>query len=67
MILPGTRRLMGAFSLLTALASVVLFVLSASTEKYFAWTIQPPVTAAFLGAAYAAGCVPGSSSGGLQG
>lgn len=57
MILPGTRRLMRAFSLLTALAFVVLFVLSASTEKYFAWTIQPPVTAAFLGAAYAAGCV----------
>ena len=24
--------------------------------RYFAWTIQPPLTAAFLGAAYLAGC-----------
>jgi hypothetical protein len=56
-ILLGTRRLLRAFSLLTALAFVVLFVLSASTEQHFAWTIQPPATAAFLGAAYAAGCV----------
>lgn len=57
MILPGTRWLLRVFSLLTALAFVVLFALWASTEQYFAWTIQPPVTAAFLGAAYAAGCV----------
>jgi len=56
-ILPGTRWLLRVFSLLTALAFVVLFALWASTEQYFAWTIQPPVTAAFLGAAYAAGCV----------
>jgi hypothetical protein len=56
-LLPGTRWLLCAFSLLTALAFVVLFVLSASTEQHFAWTIQPPVTAAFLGAAYAVGCV----------
>jgi hypothetical protein len=57
MLLPGTRWLLCAFSLLTALAFVVLFVLSGSTERHFAWTIQPPVTAAFLGAAYAVGCV----------
>jgi hypothetical protein len=56
-ILLGTRRLLRAFTLLTALAFVVLFVFSALTEQYFAWTIQPPATAAFLGAAYAAGCV----------
>jgi hypothetical protein len=56
-ILSGTRRLLHAFSLLTALAFVVLFVLSASTEQFFAWTVRPPVTAAFLGAAYAVGCV----------
>ena len=57
MLLPGTRWLLSAFSPLTALAFVALFVLSGSTEQHFAWTIQPPVTAAFLGAAYAVGCV----------
>lgn len=28
------------------------FVLSESTDRWFAWTIQPPLTAAFLGANY---------------
>ena len=57
MILHGTRWLLRAFATLTALAFVVLFVLASSTEHHFAWTIQPPATASFLGAAYAAGCV----------
>jgi hypothetical protein len=56
MILPGTRLLLVIFSGLTLLAFVVLFVLAGQTERYFAWTIKPPATAAFLGAAYAAGC-----------
>ncbi len=56
MILPGTRLLLVIFSGLTLLAFVVLFVLADATERYFAWTIKPPATAAFLGAAYAAGC-----------
>ena len=30
-----------------------LFVLATTTEQTFAWTIQPPLTAAFLGAGYA--------------
>ncbi len=34
------------------LAGFQLFVLTEQTEHYFAWTIQPPLTAAFLGAAY---------------
>jgi len=34
------------------LAGFQLFVLTEQTEHYFAWTIQPPITAAFLGAAY---------------
>ena len=29
-----------------------VFVLSAQTDEYFAWTIDPPLTAAFLGANY---------------
>jgi hypothetical protein len=57
MILPGTRLLLVIFGGLTLLAFVVLFVLADETERDFAWTIKPPATAAFLGAAYAAGCV----------
>ena len=56
MILPGTRLLLVIFSGLTLLAFFVLFVLPGNTERAFAWTIKPPATAAFLGAAYAAGC-----------
>ena len=57
MILRGTRLLLLIFSALTLLAFVVLFILSGSTDRYFAWTIVPPVTAAFAGAAYASGCL----------
>ena len=52
---PGTRILLGAFAVLTALATVALFVLAETTEETFAWTIKPPLTAAFIGAGYAAG------------
>ena len=37
---------------LVFIAGIQLFVLAAHTERYFAWTIQPPLTAAFLGAFY---------------
>jgi hypothetical protein len=57
MIRTGMRRLLVAFTCLTVLAFVALFLGAARTEDYFAWTIQPPTTAAFLGAAYGAGCV----------
>lgn len=53
----GTRATLIAFSGLTMLAFVALFVLAEHTERYFAWTIVPAATAAFLGAAYAAGCL----------
>ena len=56
-LLPGTRVLLGAFSSLTLLAFVALFILAENTESTFAWTIQPPLTAAFLGSSYAAGTV----------
>jgi hypothetical protein len=49
------RGLLLVFSVLTALGFGALFVLSTRTAESFAWTIQPPVTAAFLGAGYAAG------------
>jgi hypothetical protein len=53
----GMRILLGAFAVLTALATGALFVLAESTEETFAWTIEPPLTAAFIGAGYAAGFV----------
>jgi len=53
----GMRILLGAFAVLTALATVALFVLSKSTDETFAWTIDPPLTAAFIGSGYAAGFV----------
>ena len=56
-VLPAMRVLLGAFAVLTALGTGSLFVLADTTEKTFAWTIQPPLTAAFLGAGYAAGLV----------
>src|SRR5712691_7048129 len=37
--------------------SLSLLVLTEQTERFFAWTISPPLTAAFLGAGYAASCV----------
>jgi hypothetical protein len=55
-LLPAMRVLLVAFSVLTALAVVALFILSNQTDQSFAWTIAPPLTAAFLGAGYAAGC-----------
>jgi hypothetical protein len=37
---------------LVAFAAIPLFLFSEKTNEYFAWTIQPPLTAAFLGAGY---------------
>jgi hypothetical protein len=53
--MPAMRVLLGAFAVLTALAVGSLFVLATSTEETFAWTIAPPLTAAFIGAGYGAG------------
>lgn len=49
---PGLRRLLTAAAVLVGLAGVQLFVLSEHTETLFAWTVRPPLTAAFLGALY---------------
>src|SRR5216683_6860232 len=37
--------------------SLSLLVLTEQTDRFFAWTVSPPLTAAFLGAGYAASCV----------
>jgi hypothetical protein len=49
--LPALRPLLLSYALLGLAAGVSLFVDSGGTQR-FAWTIKPPLTAAFLGAAY---------------
>src|SRR5437870_11169472 len=46
------RYLLYAASVLVFLAGFQLTVFTEQTATYFAWTILPPITAAFLGAAY---------------
>jgi hypothetical protein len=46
------RRFLVVAGCLVAIAGVPLFLLSADTDRFFAWTIDPPLTAAFLGAGY---------------
>lgn len=50
--IPGVRIFLYAACGLVLLAGFQLFVLSDYTNSYFAWTIRPPLTAAFLGASY---------------
>jgi hypothetical protein len=40
------------FAGLAAIAGFLLFPLAKETDRFFSWTIQPPLTAAFMGAAY---------------
>jgi hypothetical protein len=53
----GTRWLLTAFAVLTLLAVLELLLLADVADRYWAWPIRTELTAAFLGAAYAAGCV----------
>lgn len=53
-ITTGVRLFMLAAAVFVAAAGTSLFFLSAATSHYFAWTIQPPVTATFLGGGYLA-------------
>ncbi len=46
------RTLLFVAASLVLIAGFQLFVLSEATDRYFAWTIRPPLTAAVLGAAY---------------
>jgi hypothetical protein len=52
-----TKVLLAVFVALTALATIVLYLRSGDTADWFAWTINPPLTAAFLGGGYGAGFV----------
>ncbi|TLM70517.1 hypothetical protein FDW81_17715 [Pseudarthrobacter sp. NamB4] len=46
------RRLLYVAAFLVFLAGLVLFVFPLRTAEWFAWTVNPPMTAVFLGAAY---------------
>lgn len=52
----GMRIMLYAASALVFLVGIQLFILTELTDKYFAWTINPSLTAAFLGGAYWASC-----------
>lgn len=49
---PSMRGLLYVAAFLVFLAGLVLFVFPLRTADWFAWTIDPPMTAVFLGAAY---------------
>ena len=51
---PGMRVLLYIASFLVLSVGLSLFLLSEKTDVYFSWTINPPLTAAFLGAGYLA-------------
>jgi hypothetical protein len=62
-VTPATRRLLLAGTVLVLAAGLDLFVLTEHTDRFFAWTIDSPLTAAFLGAGYlAAACLDGISA-----
>jgi hypothetical protein len=46
------RVVLWLFAALALAAGFLLFVLADQTDETFSWTIQPPLTAAFLGASY---------------
>ena len=51
-VIPGTRRWLLLQSFLVWAAGGQLFLLSDHTDRFFAWTIRPAITATFLGASY---------------
>lgn len=51
------RRFYAVAAGLAAIAGFLLFPLAEETDRFFSWTIEPPLTAAFLGAAYWAALV----------
>jgi hypothetical protein len=48
----GMSRMLLVASGLVFVVGVQLFVLTEHTDRCFAWTVEPPITAAFLGANY---------------
>jgi len=55
--LPLTRGWLNFATAVEIVAVLQLYFFSTSTDKYFAWTIAVPLTAAFLGAGFGAGFI----------
>jgi hypothetical protein len=55
--LPLTRGWLNVATTVETIAILQLYFFSTSTDKYFAWTIAVPLTAAFLGAGFGAGFI----------
>ena len=51
-VIPGWRWFFRLAAALALIAGFLLFPLATETDRFFSWTIEPPITAAFLGAAY---------------
>lgn len=51
-VVPAVRWVFGVGSALVTAAGVQLFVLTDHTDRFFAWTISPGLSGAFLGAFY---------------
>ena len=51
-VIPAFRWLLGPSVVLAIGASASLYLRPDDTDEFFAWTIQPPLTAALLGAAF---------------
>jgi hypothetical protein len=56
-VLPFTRLVFVVAATLATIAGIQLYILTEATDRYFAWTIQQPLSAAFLGAGYWTGVV----------
>jgi hypothetical protein len=57
MTIEPIRRFYAVAACLAAVAGFLLFPLASETDHLFSWTIDPPLTAAFLGSAYWAALV----------
>jgi hypothetical protein len=52
MTTPGMRAMLLVASVLVFIVGIQLFIMTDFTDRFFAWTVKPSLTAAFLGAAY---------------
>jgi membrane protein CcdC involved in cytochrome C biogenesis len=48
----GLRQFLAIAAILALIAGILLFIGAGETDRFFSWTIEPPLTAAFMGAAY---------------
>jgi peptidoglycan/LPS O-acetylase OafA/YrhL len=56
-VTPPMRAILAVGAVFVLIAGIQLYVFSEHTDDAFAWTIKPPLTAAFLGAFYLAACL----------